>query len=481
MLDAVGVTSVDELLTAIPEHARRPAMGVPPGMSEMELFAELSRIAARDRPAGSGPFFLGAGVYRRYIPAAVPVLATRGEFLTAYTPYQPEVSQGTLQAIWEYQSLVAELLGMDVANSSLYDGSTAVAEAAMLAVRVTGRHRVVVSTDVHPQHRAVLRTYANGPDLEIVEVGDGVAGLAAATDGAACLIAQNPSFVGTIADLRAVADAAHTVGALAVASVEPISCALLEPPGACGIDVAVGDGQPLGIPMSFGGPHVGLMAVRESLVRQMPGRIAGATRDADGVRGFVNTLQTREQHIRREKATSNICTNEAVYAIHAAIYLALMGPRGLASVAARSVESAHRLAQRLAEIPGCAIANDGPFFNEFALRTPIDAAVLRDELLAGGIVAGYPLGREYPDRANEILVACTELTTEADMDALVEGVRRICAGRARPAGAARSRGGPPRTRRSPGPDSTLTAEGEAPDPRQRRRAAPDPRAGDRRP
>jgi len=421
MLAAVGIRSVDDLLVAIPERARRPRLGVPAGLSELELHQELSRIASQDRPAGSGPFFLGAGVYRRYIPAAVPVLATRGEFLTAYTPYQPEVSQGTLQAIWEYQSLVAELLGFDVSNASMYDGSTALAEAALLAVRATGRHRVVVAHDVHPHARAVLRAYAHGPDLEIVEVADTVALTENAT-GAACLITQNPSFFGTIVDLRAVAEAAHAAGALAVASVEPVSCALLEPPGACGIDVGVGDGQPLGIPMTFGGPYVGMMAATSALVRQMPGRIVGATSDEDGTRGFVNTLQTREQHIRREKATSNICTNEAVYAIHAAIYLALMGPRGLASVAARSVEQAHRAAERLAALPGCAVTNDGPFFFEFTLRTPLGATALRDALLRDSITAGYPLGHDFPDRADEILVCCTELTTDDDIARLATSI-----------------------------------------------------------
>ncbi|MGH2499632.1 MAG: aminomethyl-transferring glycine dehydrogenase subunit GcvPA, partial [Candidatus Limnocylindria bacterium] len=417
-------------LEAVPPPARRPALGAGPGMSELELFAELSALAARDRQAGAGPFFLGAGVYRRYIPAALPVLATRGEFLTAYTPYQPELSQGTLQAIWEYQTLVAELLALDVANASLYDGSTAVAEAALLAVRATGRRRVVVSHDVHPHHRAILHTYAAGPDLEIVDVADART-LAASAGGAACLITANPSFFGTITDLRAVAAAAHAEGALAVASVEPVSCALLEPPGACGIDVAVADGQPLGIPMSFGGPYVGLMAVRGELVRQLPGRIVGATVDARGVRGFVNTLQTREQHIRREKATSNICTNEAVYAIHAAIYLALMGPRGLAAVAARSVAQAHRAARRLAALPGCAVTNDGEFFGEFTLRTSLDATALRDALLADGIVAGYPLGHDFPERARELLVCCTELTTDADIDALAEAIGHVVAARAR--------------------------------------------------
>src|SRR6266536_1386426 len=333
MLARVGVASVDELLGAVPADVRRPAMGVPPGMAEAEVQAHLERIAARDRSAGSGPFFIGGPVQRRYIPAAVSVLALRGEFLTAYTPYQPEVSQGTLQAIWEYQSVMCELLAMDVVNSSMYDGSTAVAEGALMAVRLTGRRLVVV---------------------------------------------------------QAIADAAHAAGALCVQVTEPHANALIEPPGALGADIAVGEGQPLGIPMSFGGPHLGIFASREALVRQMPGRIVGQTVDANGTRGFVNTLQTREQHIRREKATSNICTNEAIAAITAAVYLSLLGPEGLRAAARVGVERAHRLAGRLEHVPGLAVALDGrPFLDRFPLSSPLGRG-LRDALRADGILAGEP-------------------------------------------------------------------------------------------
>ncbi|MBM4420583.1 MAG: aminomethyl-transferring glycine dehydrogenase subunit GcvPA [Chloroflexi bacterium] len=424
MLAAVGVRSLDELLTAVPAAARRPAMGVPPGLSEMEVTAELERLAGLDRPAGGRPFFLGAGSYRRYIPAAVPALAARSEFLTAYTPYQPELSQGTLQAIWEYQSLVAALLAMDVANSSLYDGSTAVAEAALLAVRATGRQKVVVSRAVHPQHRAVLRTYAQGPDIEVVEVDD--ADLTANAAGAACLIVQSPDFFGKVARVRDVAAAAHAAGALAVASVDPIACALVEPPGECDVDIAVADGQPLGLPLSFGGPSVGLMAVRASLVRQLPGRIAGQAQDAAGRRGFVNTLQAREQHIRREKATSNICTNEAVLAIHAAVYLALLGPGGLRAVAARSVAQFRKAAAALS-LPGCSWAGGGVSLWEGVLRLPRDARAVRDALLEQRIVIGHPLGGEYPERPNDLLVCCTEITTDAEIAAAAAALRKVLA------------------------------------------------------
>ena len=432
MLARIGVRSVDELLTAVPQDARGPAMGVPPGMSEAEVQAHLEGLAALNRPAGAGPFFLGGPVQRRYIPAAVPALALRGEFLTAYTPYQPEVSQGTLQAIWEYQSLMGELLAMDVVNSSMYDGSTAVAEAALMSVRLTGRRKVVVANEVYYQFRDTLRTYAEGPELEIVQCP--AHDLAAHAAGAACLIVQHPDALGALVDVRAVADAAHAASALCVQVTEPHANALLEPPGALGADIAVGEGQPLGIPMSLGGPHLGIFAARDALVRQMPGRIVGQTADADGTRGFVNTLQTREQHIRREKATSNICTNEAIAAITASVYLALLGPEGLRAAARVGVERAHRLADRLARLGGCAIGDGGPFLDRFELRTPVDGRRLKQALQARGIIGGDNAGPEhhYPGH-DGLVVQCTEMTSEADCDALVEAVERILARSAVPA------------------------------------------------
>ncbi len=421
MLGRIGVRDVEELLTAVPKDARAPAMGVPPGMSEAEVQAHLERIAALNRPAGAGPFFLGGPVQRRYIPAAVPALALRGEFLTAYTPYQPEVSQGTLQAVFEYQSLMAELLAMDVVNSSMYEGSTAVAEAAFMAVRATGRKKVVVAREVFYQFRATLLTYAKGPDLEVVEVP--TRELAANASGAACLIAQHPDSFGALVDIRPIAAAAHAAGALCVQVTEPHACALLEPPGALGVDIAVGEGQPLGIPMSLGGPHLGIFATRDSLVRLMPGRLVGQTVDLNGTRGFVNTLQTREQHIRRERATSNICTNEAIAAITAAVYLALMGPEGLRAAARIGVERAHALAGRLAKIPGCGVALAGPFFDRFALRTPIGGRALKHALAAQNVLLDD--GLHHDDRPQDILIQCTETTSDADADALVAAVERI--------------------------------------------------------
>ncbi|HEY8731306.1 MAG TPA: aminomethyl-transferring glycine dehydrogenase subunit GcvPA [Candidatus Limnocylindria bacterium] len=426
MLARVGIASVDELLTAVPKDARRPAMGVPSGLSELEVEAHLEQLAALDRTAGAGPFFIGGPVQRRYIPAAVPVLALRGEFLTAYTPYQPEVSQGTLQAIWEYQSLMSLLLAMDVVNSSMYDGSTAVAEAALMAVRLTGRKRVVVANEVFSQFRQTLATYAKGPELEIVTVP--TRALAASAAGAACLIVQHPDAFGTLVDVRAIADAAHRSGALCVHVTEPHANALLEPPGALGADIAVGEGQPLGIPLSFGGPHLGIIACRDALVRQMPGRIVGQTVDATGTRGFVNTLQTREQHIRREKATSNICTNEAIAAITASVYLSLMGPRSLRAAARIGVARAHDLADRLAKVPKVTTGGGAPFFDRFALRTPLGGE-LRTALLADGILVGEGIGRHYTDCGDGVTIQCTELTTDAELDALVGAVERLSARR----------------------------------------------------
>jgi glycine dehydrogenase subunit 1 len=430
MLARIGVKSVDDLFTAIPKDARAPRLGIAPGMSEQEVQAHLEKLAAMNTNAGAGPFFIGGPIQRRYIPAAIPVLALRGEFLTAYTPYQPEVSQGTLQAVFEYQSLMAELLAMDVVNSSMYDGASATAEAVLMAVRLTARKKIVVSSDVDFTYRRTLRTYARGAELEIVDVP--TAQLAASAENAACLVVQHPDAFGTLVDVKPIAESAQAAGGLCVFVTEPHANALLEPPGALGADIVVGEGQPLGIPMSYGGPHLGIFACREALVRQMPGRIAGQTVDADGVRGFVNTLQTREQHIRREKATSNICTNEALAAIHAAVYLSLLGPEGLRAAARAGVTRAHAIAKRLAAVPGCAIANDGPFFDRFTLRTEMGGWDLRLALLARGIqveatashyVDGKRRGRD------DVIIQCTELTTDADADALVGAVTAITGSR----------------------------------------------------
>jgi glycine dehydrogenase subunit 1 len=321
---------------------------------------------------------------------------------------------------------MSELLAMDVVNSSMYDGSTAVAEAALMAVRLTGRKRVVVANEVFSQFRQTLATYAKGPELEIVEVP--TRELAANAAGAACLIVQHPDAFGALVGVRAIADAAHAAGGLCIQVTEPHANALLDPPGALGVDIAVGEGQPLGIPLSFGGPHLGIIACRDALVRQMPGRIVGQTVDVNGTRGFVNTLQTREQHIRREKATSNICTNEAIAAITASVYLALMGPRSLRAAARIGVARAHTLADRLARLPDVQIGTGAPFFDRFALRTPLGGE-LRTALLADGILVGEGIGRHYTGCGDGVTIQCTELTTDADIEALAGAVERTTARR----------------------------------------------------
>ncbi len=427
MLAAVGVASVDDLFADIPAGVRASRFAVPPPLSEQEVRAELSRLAGRNRIAPVS--FLGAGAYRHLVPSVVGEVIGRSEFSTAYTPYQPEVSQGTLQSIYEFQSLICELTGMEVATASHYDGATATAEAALMACRLTRRHRVAVSSAVNPQVRRVLATYCSGPGIEIVEVpadlADGGSGLtpveaaARVLDGGfACLIAQHPNFFGGIEPMRDLADASHAVGAQFVAVVEPTSLALLAAPGTYGADIVAAEGQSLGIPLSFGGPYVGLMAARMESVRQMPGRLVGATRDAQGRRGYVLTLQAREQHIRREKAASNICTNQALCALAATAYLTSVGPAGLFEVADMSITQARHVAAAL-EAAGLGERRfSGPYFAEVALRVP-DAVRRHAALAAAGIVAGLPLEHEYPELGDTLLLAATELTTDADIATLV--------------------------------------------------------------
>jgi glycine dehydrogenase subunit 1 len=427
MLAAIGVATVDELFADIPPPVRATRFAVPPGLTEQEVRAELTRLAGRNRlPEVS---FLGAGAYRRLIPAVVDEVVGRAEFATAYTPYQPEVSQGTLQAIYEFQTLICELTGMEVASASHYDGATATAEAALMACRLTGRDRVAVSRAVHPQVRRVLETYCSGPGIEVVEVpADLAAGGSGQTDtdaaarlaGAdvACLVVQQPNMLGTLEDMPALAEAAHGAGGLFVTLVDPVSLAVLEAPGRYGADIVTAEGQQLGIPLSFGGPYLGLMAARMDAVRQMPGRLAGATRDAQGRRGYVLTLQAREQHIRREKAASNICTNQALCALAATAYLAAVGPEGLREVAERSATQARHLVASL-EAAGLAVRRFAePYLNEVTLSVP-GAARRHAELAAEGIVAGLVLEAEYPELPDTLLLAATELTTDDDIARLV--------------------------------------------------------------
>jgi glycine dehydrogenase subunit 1 len=425
MLDVVGVESVEDLFADIPAAVRAGGWEVPPPLAEQEVRAELARLAGRNRiPEVS---FLGAGAYRHLIPSVVGEVIGRSEFATSYTPYQPEVSQGTLQSIYEFQSLICELTGMEVATASHYDGATATAEAALMACRLTRRSRVAVSAGLSPDYRRVLETYCSGPGIEVVTVavdlaegGDGTTdpGAVAALDEVACFIAAQPNFYGQLEPMRELADAAHGSGAQFVAVVEPTSLSLLEAPGAYGADIVAAEGQPLGIPVNFGGPYVGLMAARMASVRQMPGRLVGATRDVHGRKGYVLTLQAREQHIRREKAASNICTNQALMALAATAYLTAVGPTGLREVAELSMAQARHLTGAL-EAAGLAERRfGGVYLNEVALRVP-EAARRHAALVERGIVAGHVLEHDEPQLRDTLLLATTEMTTDADIARLV--------------------------------------------------------------
>src|SRR3954467_12599524 len=380
MLEAIGTNRVEELFTAVPQRVRFPELDFPRALTELEATDHLGAFAARNTAPPAEGVYLGAGSYRHFIPAAVGQILARGEFYTAYTPYQPEVSQGTLQVIYEFQSLVAALTGMDVANASMYDGATALAEGALMTVSNSrGRRRIVISPTVHPAYRAVLRTYLEGLDLDLVEVPLADEGFMTTseeiapylTDDLACVVVQYPNFFGGIEDIAAIADLAHARGGALVVSTYPVPLGLLQPPGDLGADVVAAEGQALGVPQGYGGPYVGLLASRQSYVRQMPGRLAGMTTDSEGQRGFVLTLQTREQHIRREKATSNICTNQGLMATAATVYMSALGPEGFREVAERAYQNAHYLAGKLAQVPGFRVATDGEFFHEFVVKTPV--------------------------------------------------------------------------------------------------------------
>ena len=430
MLAAVGVDSVDDLFADISPRFRPGSFEIPPPLVEQQVRAELARLAGRNRIAEVS--FLGAGAYRHLVPSVVNEVIGRSEFSTSYTPYQPEVSQGTLQSIYEFQSLVCELTGMEVASASHYDGATATAEAALMACRLTRRDRIVVSGALSPDYRRVLATYCSGPGIEIVELPadlsaggsgqtDAAAGEGVIDERAACLIVAQPNFLGQVEPMAELAELAHAAGAQLVAVVEPTSLAVLAAPGSYGADIVAAEGQPLGIPLSFGGPYVGLMAANMASVRQMPGRLVGATRDAQGRRGYVLTLQAREQHIRREKAASNICTNQALCALAATAYLAAVGPQGLREVAELSMTQARHLASAL-ETAGLGERRfSGAYFSEVAIQLP-QAERRHAQLAEQGIVAGLPLGRDFPELADTLLLAATELTSDADIERLVDAL-----------------------------------------------------------
>ena len=419
MLRAIGVSSLEELLAQVPAALRRGVGEWPAALTEPELLAHARALAAKNRPLAC---FAGAGAQDHFIPAAVKALTQRGEFLTAYTPYQAEASQGTLQAIYEFQSSVCALYGMAAANASLYDGATALAEAAAADARITGRKRILLPESAHPEWRETLRTYfaAKGePVLETVPCPAGrldPAEVAKRLDETvAAVVVATPNYFGLLEEGAALAEMAHARGALLVAAADPVSLGVLEAPGAWGADIAVGEGQGLGNALNFGGPYLGLFACQKAHLRHVPGRVCGRTTDAEGKRGFVLTLQAREQHIRRERAASNICSNEALCALAATIHLALLGPEGLKEVAELGVDKAHRLAEMACAIPGFRLRFAGPFFNEFALECPVPADRVRKALLREGILAGVPLGRQYRGMENSLLVCVTEARTDDEI------------------------------------------------------------------
>jgi glycine dehydrogenase subunit 1 len=424
MLRAVGASSIDDLFASIPADLRltRP-LDLPPALPEQDLLAHLEALAARNRVFEPGRSFLGAGGYNHFIPSVVDALASRGEFFSAYTPYQAEASQGTLQHIFEFQSMICELTGMDVANASHYDGATALQEAVAMSIDHTGRRKIVLSSALHPHARAVVRSIFRAMDLQIVEVTHvrgvtPVATLREAVQDAACVAVQNPNFLGGVEDLAGVAEAAHAAGAVAVASVHPLSLAVLKSPGEAGCDIAVGDAQPLGIPLGFGGPWCGFIAARRDFLREMPGRIVGETVDAEGKRGFVLTLQTREQHIRREKASSNICTNQALMALRATIYMEALGPSGMRRAAELCARRAHELAGKIARVPGVKLPYSVPFFHEFVAEIPHATRTLA-RLQERGFLGGLFLQPFYRDLREHVLLCATERHAPEDLDAFV--------------------------------------------------------------
>ena len=433
MLRKIGVGSVDDLFVDIPAGKRITGLlDLPRTKSEIEVERHLGRMAARNVAAGTVPFFVGAGAYRHHVPASVDHLIQRSEFLTSYTPYQPEVAQGTLQYLFEFQTQVANLTGMEVANASMYDGSTGTAEAVLMAHRVTKRRKAVLSGGLHPQYRAVVETVSHMAEDQVVALPPDPMGTEAILDAidadTSCVVVQSPSFYGNLIDLAPIAEKAHAVGALLVAVfTEVVALGAIEPPGAQGADIVVGEGQGIGNPLTFGGPYVGLFATRQKFIRQMPGRLCGETVDAEGRRGFVLTLSTREQHIRRDKATSNICTNSGLCCLAFTIHMTLLGETGLRRLAALNHANAVRLAESLSEVPGVSVLNDS-FFNEFTIRVPGSAVEVIEALAREGILGGVPVSRLDPKRAelsDLIVVASTEINTDEDRKAYVAALREI--------------------------------------------------------
>ena len=428
MLATLGLNSLDDLFHDIPDQYRDPFLDLPAPLSEQEIQRELSLLASQNRPLNSGPSFLGAGSYNHFVPSVVKAIMTRGEFLTAYTPYQPEVSQGTLQVIYEFQTLIGNLYGMEVANAGMYDGATSLAEGVLMACRVTQRHQIVVSDRVAPAYQQVIRTYCQAQGIEIRTVFDWEPEINPET---ACLVMQYPNFFGDIEDLRKHSKVAHDQGALLVVSADPMAMGMFNSPGHYDADIVTGEGQPLGIPTSYGGPYLGLFTTKQQYIRQMPSRLVGKTVDTEGRTGYVLTLQTREQHIRRERATSNICTNEALYALAATIYLAATGKQGLRQVAELCYHKAHYAAAQIEKLPGYSLPFPSTFFQEFVVQCPTKPATINRRLLEQNILGGLdlskppyssPLPMGDGEGGNYMLLCATEMNTKEDIEALVSAL-----------------------------------------------------------
>ena len=422
MLASIGVDSVSALFAAIPADVRFPTLDLSRALSEPEVRRELASMANKNAGAHTHSMFLGAGAYNHFVPSAVDQILRRSEFYTAYTPYQPEVSQGTLQAIFEYQSLLCALTGMDVANASHYDGATAMAEAAVMAINVLkNRRKVVITASIHPHYRRVIRTLLIGSGIEVIGDENLAAPLSDVInhidDQTAAVMVQSPDFFGTIHDLKPIAAAAHAKGALMVHHFDPIGLALFQTPNDNGADIATAEGQPLGIGLNFGGPYLGIFATRKQFVHKIAGRIVGLTRDVNGAMAYVMTLRAREQDIRRERATSNICTNQALMALAAAVYMSLMGRQGLRQVANLTYQNTHYTAKQLAGVRGYQVIDNGPFFREFVVKCPKPVHLINERLAEQGIIGGYDLGQDYPHLQQHMLVAATEMNTKADIDA----------------------------------------------------------------
>lgn len=431
MFTAIGIDSFEELLEPIPSELRfRGNLQLPQALSEQAVVRHLNSLSSMNLDSDRVLSFLGAGIYDHFRPSVVNAIMSRGEFATAYTPYQPELSQGMLQTIYEYQTMICAITGMDISNASMYDASTGLAEAALMATHILDRSEIVISSSVHPNYRQVVATYLRWTGYTLVEVGapDGVTELenlrSAVSTRTAAVLFQHPNFFGAIEDVQSLVDIAHSVGALSIACVDPISLGLLKPPGEFGVDIVVGEGQSLGTPMGYGGPLLGFFACNKKFIRSFPGRVVGATVDQQGRRGYTMTLRTREQDIRREKATSNICTNQALIALCATVYLAEVGKIGLHKVADLCLQKAHYCMQHLTEIPGVKLQfPDARFFKEFAVSLPISARVLNERLLAKGILGGLDLTNHYPTIGNSLLVCVTETKTREDIDTFVSAVR----------------------------------------------------------